>query len=94
MKDFIENFLIFDIVFLSYYGDHVLCESKPIIIKEDPNRVDYDEYGSKHYIAGFIDKNYSVTCKFNFNDELKYYALVYLELRFDKKYIESIFVKK
>ena len=94
MKDFIENFLIFDIVFLSYYGDHVLCESKPIIIKEDLNRVDYDEYGSKHYIAGFIDKNYSVTCKFNFNDELKYYALVYLELRFDKKYIESIFVKK
>ena len=27
MKDVLENFLIFDIVLLSYNGDHVLCES-------------------------------------------------------------------
>ena len=93
MKDFIENFLIFDIVLLSYNGDHVLCESKPIVIKEDKDSVDYDEYGSQHFIAGFIDKNYSMKCKFNFNSEINYYALVYLELRFDRKFIEKIFVK-
>lgn len=93
MKDVIENFMIFDIVMLSYNGDHVLCESSPIVVNEDKTRVDYDDYNCKHYIASISDTRYTAVMKFNFSKEHKYYALVYVEIRFDRKFIESIFKK-
>mgnify|MGYP007031250963 CR=1 FL=1 len=32
LKDRIDFFLIMDIVLISYKGDHVLCESHPLIL--------------------------------------------------------------
>ncbi len=93
MKDILVNFLIFDIVLLTYNGDHVLCESKPIILRKDNNRVDYDENDSNHYIAIIKENKYNIIFKFNINEGKKYYALVYTELRLNKKYVESIFKK-
>ena len=93
MKDVLENFLIFDIVLLSYNGDHVLCESKPIIIRKDNNRVDYDENDSNHFISIVKENKYMIIFKFNINEKTNYYALIYTELRLNKKYIESIFKK-
>ena len=93
MKDVLENFLIFDIVLLSYNGDHVLCESKPIIIRKDNNRVDYDENDSNHFISILKENKYMIIFKFNINEKKNYYALIYTELRLNKKYIESIFKK-
>ena len=59
IKDSINNFMIFDIMFLTSNGDHVLCDSKPIILRPDKSRIDYDEYNSDHYIdliSPIIDK--------------------------------------
>ena len=93
MKDVLENFRIFDIVLFSYNGDHVLCESKPIIIRKDNNRVDYDENDSNHFISILKENKYMIIFKFNINEKKNYYALIYTELRLNKKYIESIFKK-
>ena len=43
INETLENFLIFDISLISYQGDHILCESKPIIIEEDNNTFNYDD---------------------------------------------------
>ena len=93
IKDDIKNFMIFDIMFLTYNGDHILCDSKPIILKEDKTRIDYDEYYSDHFIAIVNDDNYSVQFTFNINKEENYYALIGTELRVNKKYVENIFKK-
>ena len=93
IKDAIYNFMIFDIMFLTYNGDHVLCDSKPVILKEDKSRIDYDEYDSKHYIGIVNDKNYYVKFNFNINEDKKYHALIGTEIRVNKNYIESIFKK-
>ena len=93
INETLENFLIFDISLISYQGDHILCESKPIIIEEDNNTFNYDDYNSKHYIGIINEKKYSVIFKFNINNNENYNALVYLELRISKKYIESMFNK-
>ena len=93
IKDSINNFMIFDIMFLTYNGDHVLCDSKPIILRPDKSRIDYDEYNSDHYIGIIDDDHYSVVFNFNVNKEENYYALIKTELRLNRKYIESIFKK-
>ena len=93
IKDSINNFMIFDIMFLTYNGDHVLCDSKPIILRKDDTRIDYDEYNSDHYIGIINDDNYCVEFIFNINKELNYYALIKTELRVNRQYIESIFKK-
>ncbi len=93
INETLENFLIFDISLLSYQGDHILCESKPLIIEEDKSTYNYDDYNSIHYIAIINEKKYSVIFKFNINNGEDYNALVYLELRISKKYIESMFNK-
>jgi hypothetical protein len=89
----INNFMIFDIMFLTYNGDHVLCDSKPIILKEDKTRIDYDEYNSEHFIGIVDDDNYNIKFDFNINEKEKYYALIRTEIRVNKKYIENIFKK-
>ena len=92
IKDTIENFLIFDIFLLSYKGDHILCESKPLIIKEDNNSIiNYDEYESNQFIGIIQENKYTVIFKFKINEEENYHALTYIELRLNKTYIESIF---
>ncbi len=93
IKDDIKNFMIFDIMFLTYNGDHILCDSKPIILREDKTRIDYDEYNSDHFIAIANDDNYSVQFTFNINKDENYYALIGTELRVNKKYVENIFKK-
>lgn len=93
IKNNINNFMIFDIMFLTYNGDHVLCDSKPIILKPDKSRIDYDEYNSEHFIGIVNDENYSVKFYFNINENENYYALIRTELRVNKKYIENIFKK-
>ena len=93
IKDNINNFMIFDIMFLTYNGDHVLCDSKPIILKPDNSRIDYDEYDSEHYIGIVNDNNYFLEFNFNINKEENYYALIKTELKVNRKYIESIFKK-
>ena len=85
--------MIFDIMFLTYNGDHVLCDSKPIILKEDKTRIDYDEYNSEHFIGIVDDDNYNIKFDFNINEKEKYYALIRTEIRVNKKYIENIFKK-
>ena len=93
IKNNINNFMIFDIMFMTYNGDHILCDSKPIILKLDNNRIDYDEHNSQHYIGIVNDDNYSVEFNFNINEEEEYYALIRTELKVNKKYVESIFKK-
>ena len=93
IKDDIKNFMIFDIMFLTYNGDHILCDSKPIILREDKTRIDYDEYNSDHFFAIANDDNYSVQFTFNINKDENYYALIGTELRVNKKYVENIFKK-
>ena len=83
--------MIFDIMFLTYYGDHILCDSKPIILKQDKTRIDYDEYNSEHFVGIVGDENYNVKFYFNINEEENYYALIKTELRVNKNYVESIF---
>ena len=93
IKNNINNFMIFDIMFLTYSGDHILCDSKPMIFKEDKTRIDYDEHNSEHFIGIVDDDNYSVKFNFNINQNENYYALMRTELRVSKKYIENIFKK-
>ena len=93
IKNNINNFMIFDIMFMTYNGDHILCDSKPIILKLDNSRIDYDEHNSQHYIGIVNDDNYSVVFNFNINKEEEYYALIKTELKVNKKYVESIFKK-
>ena len=85
--------MIFDIMLLSYNGDHVLCDSKPLILYKDDSRVDYDEFSSEHYIGIIENENYHVKFLFDINREQSYYALVNTEIKISKKYIESIFKK-
>ena len=93
IKNNINNFMIFDIMLLTYNGDHVLCDSKPMILKEDKTRIDYDEYNSEH-LFGFVDAdNYSVKFDFNINEKENYYALIGTEIKVNKKFIENIFKK-
>ena len=93
IKDIINNFMIFDIMLLTYNGDHVLCDSKPIILKQDNNRIDYDEHNSEHYIGIVNDDNYFIEFNFNINKEENYYALIKTEMKINRKYIENIFKK-
>ena len=93
IKNNINNFMIFDIMFLTYNGDHVLCDSKPIIIKSDKERIDYDEYNSEHFIAFVDDEKYKVKFYFNINEKENYFALIKTELKVNKIYIENIFKK-
>ena len=93
IKNNINNFMIFDIMFLTYNGDHILCDSKPIILKLDKTRIDYDEFNSEHFIGIVDDDNYSVKFNFNINKSEKYYALMNTELRVNKNYVENIFKK-
>ena len=93
IKNNINNFMIFDIMFLTYNGDHVLCDSKPIILKVDKTRIDYDEYNSEHFTGIVNDDNYFVKFDFNINQNENYYALIRTELKVNKKYIENIFKK-
>ena len=93
IKNNINNFMIFDIMFLTYSGDHILCDSKPMIFKEDKTRIDYDEHNSEHFIGIVDNDNYNVKFNFNINQNENYYALMRTELRVSKKYIENIFKK-
>ena len=93
IKNNINNFMIFDIMFLTYNGDHVLCDSKPIILKSDKERIDYDEYNSEHFIAIVDDEKYKVKFYFNINEKENYFALIKTELKVNKNYIENIFKK-
>ena len=93
IKNNINNFMIFDIMFLTYNGDHVLCDSKPIILKSDKERIDYDEYKSEHFIAIIDDNKYNVKFYFNINEKENYFALIKTELKVNKNYIENIFKK-
>ena len=93
IKNNINNFMIFDIMFLTYNGDHVLCDSKPIILKPDKERIDYDEYNSEHFNAIVDDDKYYVKFYFNINEKENYFALIKTELKVNKKYIENIFKK-
>ena len=93
IKNNINNFMIFDIMFLTYNGDHVLCDSKPIILKPDKERIDYDEYNSEHFSAIVDDDKYYVKFYFNINEKENYFALIKTELKVNKKYIENIFKK-
>ena len=93
IKDSINNFMIFDIMFLTYNGDHILCDSKPIILKIDKSRIDYDEHNSEHYLGIVNDDNYYLEFYFNINKEEKYYALVKTELKVNRKFVENIFKK-
>ena len=93
IKNNINNFMIFDIMFLTYNGDHVLCDSKPIILKPDKERIDYDEYNSEHYSAIVDDDKYYVKFYFNINEKENYFSLIKTELKVNKKYIENIFKK-
>ena len=93
IKNNINNFMIFDIMFLTYNGDHVLCDSKPIILKSDKERIDYDEYNSEHFIAIVDDEKYKVKFYFNINEKENYFALIKTELKVNKTYIENIFKK-
>ena len=93
IKNNINNFMIFDIMFLTYNGDHVLCDSKPLILKSDKERIDYDEYNSEHFIAIVDDEKYKVKFYFNINEKENYFALIKTELKVNKTYIENIFKK-
>ena len=93
IKNNINNFMIFDIMFLTYNGDHVLCDSKPIILKPDKERIDYDEYNSEHFSAIVDDDKYYVKFYFNINEKENYFSLIKTELKVNKKYIENIFKK-
>ena len=93
IKDNINNFMIFDIMFLTYNGDHILCDSKPIILKPDNSRIDYDENNSQHYIGIVNDDYYYVEFSFNINKEEEYYALIKTELKVNRKFVENIFKK-
>ena len=93
IKNNINNFMIFDIMFLTYNGDHVLCDSKPIILKPDKERIDYDEYNSEHFNAIVDDDKYYVKFYFNINEKENYFSLIKTELKVNKKYIENIFKK-
>lgn len=93
IKNNINNFMIFDIMFLTYNGDHVLCDSKPIILKPDKERIDYDGYNSEHFNAIVDDDKYYVKFYFNINEKENYFSLIKTELKVNKKYIENIFKK-
>ena len=93
IKNNINKFMIFDIMFLTYNGDHVLCDSKPIILKPDKERIDYDEYNSEHFNAIVDDDKYYVKFYFNINEKENYFSLIKTELKVNKKYIENIFKK-
>ena len=80
-------------MFLTYNGDHVLCDSKPIIFQVDKTRIDYDEYNSEHFTGIVNDDTYFIKFDFNINQNENYYALIRTELKVNKKYIENIFKK-
>jgi hypothetical protein len=93
MNELLNNFLIFDMVLLSYQGDHVICDSTPLILKPDEGRVSYEEYDC-HFFFGEINKpNYNVLFTFKFSNEMNFHCLDGIEIKVNQKFIESIFKK-
>ena len=89
-NNFIENFLIMDIILINSNGIHLLCDSKILIIFKDEknNDVDYNNYYCDKYIGIIKDKNYYIKFKFNINLEENYFALVFFELKIKNNLIK------
>lgn len=92
LNDKIENFLIMDISLLSYNGDHILCESKPLFLKNEKVKIILND-PSINYIGKIIDSRYNITFKFLFNKKTNEYSLDYTEFRINKNFIYSIIPK-
>ena len=92
LNDKIENFLIMDISLLSYNGDHILCETKPLFLKYEKMKIRLDD-PSINYIGKIVDDRYNVTFKFLFNKKTNEYSLDYTELRLNKNFIYSLLPK-
>ncbi len=92
LNDKIENFLIMDISLLSYNGDHILCESKPLFLKNEKVKIILND-PSINYIGKIIDSRYNITFKFLFNKKTNEYSLDYTEFRINKNFIYSLIPK-
>ena len=91
-NNFIENFLIMDLILLNSNGKHIICDSKILIILKDTKNidVDYNNYYCEKYIGIINDKYYNIKFKFNINKEENYFALVYFELKIKKCLLNNI----
>ena len=92
LNDKIENFLIMDISLLSYNGDHILCETKPLFLKNEKVKIRLND-PSINYIGKIIDDRYNIMFKFLFNKKVNEYSLDYTELRLNKNFIYSLLPK-
>ena len=92
LNDKIENFLIMDISLLSYNGDHILCEIKPLFLKNEKVKIRLND-PSINYIGKIIDDRYNIMFKFLFNKKVNEYSLDYTELRLNKNFIYSLLPK-
>ena len=92
LNDKIQNFLIMDISLLSYNGDHILCETKPLFLKNEKVKIRLND-PSINYIGKIIDDRYNIMFKFLFNKKVNEYSLDYTELRLNKNFIYSLLPK-
>ena len=90
-NNFLENFLIMDIILLNSNGIHLLCDSKILILFKDENNndVDYNNYYCDKYLGIIKDKKYYIKFKFNINLEENYFALVFFELKIKNNLIKK-----
>ncbi len=93
MKEKIYNILIIDITLLSYKGDHIICESFPLILKKDEERISYEQYDCEFLIGKIKSEFYDIQINFKFSNEMSFYCLDKIILVVDKKFIEKIFKK-
>ncbi len=78
---------------LTYTGDHVLCDSMPLILEKDSNRFTYEEFEFNFYFTKIKTENYKVELNFQFNEEIHLYCLDRIQIIVDKKFINNIFKK-
>lgn len=91
LNESIFNISILDITVLSYKGDHVICDSHPLLIFPDNSRISYEEMDCEFMMAQIKTENYEIFVYFKYSDEYAIYCLDKLLLRVEKKFIQKIF---
>jgi hypothetical protein len=91
LNERIFNISILDITVLSYKGDHMICESHPLLILPDESRVSYEEMDCEFMKGHIKTEKYEILVNFKYNDDHAVYCLDKLLLTVEKKFIQNIF---
>lgn len=90
----IKDLLILDLILLSYKGDHVVCESHPIKLVIDSDRViTYEQEVFEYFTASFTSEKISGVIDFKYSKAHsdRIFCVDRLELRLNTVYLAKVF---